>query len=480
MSSASRRRNVLLIVADQLRRDALGSYGSRICRTPRLDELAGEGVVFDRAFTPCGLCSPTRASLLTGLYPHSHQVLTNVHLHPVTKQLEPGEDILFPALREAGYRLGYVGKWHLHSRLDPTAFGFERYVSLGDFARYRRDLGLPQPPEASYYLLPRSGVDPAPPEHSRPAFLVDRTLEMLDAFSQGEAPFFIRLDFHGPHPPTVIPEPYASMYAPADIPPHPNFQDDLRAKPAVQRTKRRHWRTERMHWRDWQPLVAHYYGEITLIDSEIGRVLEHLAALGLRDDTLVVFTSDHGDTMGAHGIWNKDYTMYDEIYRVPLIVRDPDAPGRGVRSDAYVHHALDLTPTLLELCGARPPEGLHGASLLPLLRGEQQQRAREAFCEFHGSHMGLYTLRMLQTDRYKYVFDTNDIDELYDHQEDPGELRNLAEDPGCGRILGEMRDRLIAQMARTDDTLYNEWVVHYLTGDEARATRAPGRTNRAW
>ena len=472
--------NVLLIVTDQLRRDTLGSYGSQVCQTPNLDKLASEGTTFDYAFTPCGLCSPTRASLLTGLYPHSHQVLTNVHLHPVTRQLEPHEDILFSKMKGAGYRLGYVGKWHLHSQLEPPAFGFEHYVSLGDFARYRRDLGIPQPPEANYYLLPSSGVDPASPELSRPAFLADKTIELLDTFSQSEVPFFVRLDFHGPHPPTVIPEPYASMYNPVDIPPYKNFRDDLVDKPAVQRIKRRHWETENMSWEDWQPLVARYFGEITLIDEQVGRVLEHLDVAGLRNNTLVIFTSDHGDTMGAHGIWNKDYTMYDEIYRVPFIARYPGAPATGTRSDAYVHHALDLTPTLLELCGAEVPDGLHGKTLLPLFKGESQAREREAFCEFHGSHMGLYTLRMLQTDRYKYVFDTNDIDELYDHQEDPGELRNLAEDPSHAHILQEMRDRLVQQMKRTDDTLYNEWVVYWLTGDVARAVSAPGRTNSTW
>lgn len=474
--------NVVMIVTDQQRRDTLGVYGSDIARTPNLDRLASRGMTFDYAFTPIGLCSPARSSLLTGVYPHSHGILTNVHLHPVRKQLDPERDRLFRPLKSAGYRLGYIGKWHVNTHEDPLAFGFDEYVSLGDYGPYRQELGIPRPPESNNYMVPVSGVDPVPVEHSRPSFLADHAIRIIDHFARdGERPFFIRLDFHGPHMPMVIPEPYASMYPPHTIPPHPNFDDSLQGKPAVQKIKRRHWGTEEMTWQDWQPLLARYYGEISLIDAQIGRVLDHLERAGLAEDTVTLFFSDHGDTMGAHKIWNKDYTMYDEIYRVPFIVRWPGETPPGSRCDAYVHHVLDLMPTLLEMAGLQPPEDVHGQSLLPLLRGRQQGRLREAFCQFHGSHMGLYTMRMLQSDRYKYVLHTNDIDELYDHDSDPHELHNVADDPAYAADLQILKERMIDCMAQTDDHLYNEWMVHWLTGgDVERAAQAPGRTNNPW
>ena len=473
--------NILLIVTDQQRRDTIGAYGGQFVKTLHTDRLASEGVCFTHAFTPCGLCSPTRSSLLTGTYPHDHEVLTNVALHPVRNSLPVEKDILSPGLKSAGYRLGYVGKWHVNHHKDPMAFGYDRYVSLGDYKKYRDDLGIPFPPEVNNYVIPQSAVDDVPVEHCRPAFLVTQTMEIMEGFCQeGEHPFFIRVDFHGPHMPNVIPEPYASMYDPEDIPPHPNFADDLNGKPAVQAIKRRHWGTDKMSWEDWQPLVSRYFGEITLIDDQIGRLLEHLDQLNLTNDTLVIFTTDHGDTMGAHKIWNKDYTMYDEIYRIPMVMRWPGVIAPKGQCDAYVHHFLDLTPTLLEVAGSNVPTDLHGQTMLPLMKGEQQQRLREAFCEFHGCHMGLYTIRMLQTDRFKYVFHTNDIDELYDHENDSAELHNLAENPDYADVLADVRLRMVDWMAKTKDHLYNEWVVYYLTGDLERARQAPGRMNTPW
>jgi arylsulfatase A-like enzyme len=473
--------NILMIVTDQQRRDTIGAYASQVAKTPTLDRLAEEGMTFDYAFTPCGLCSPTRSSLLTGVYPHTHEVLTNVSLHPVRTQLEPESDILASGLRRAGYRLGYVGKWHVNAYKDPTAFGFEQYVSLGDYAVFRKQLGIPFPPESHNYLEPAAGVDSIAVEHCRAAFLTDNTIRMLDEFSRDEDhPFFIRLDFHGPHPPMVIPEPYASMYDPASIPPHPNFEDPLSGKPAVQRIKRQHWGTESMTWEDWRPILARYYGEVSLIDAQIARVLEKLKQTGEQDNTITIFLTDHGDTMGAHKIWNKDYTMYDEIHRVPFIVRWPGITQPGSRCDTYVHHCLDLAPTLLEIAGVKPPDDLDGQTLVPLLKGQTQDRPREAFCEFHGCHMGLYTARMLQTDRFKYIFHTNDIDELYDHEIDPFELKNVADDPSYTSDLRDLKHRMVEWLAKTKDHLYNEWIVYWLTGDMQLAAKAPGRMGTPW
>ncbi|NJN81897.1 MAG: cytochrome P450, partial [Caldilineaceae bacterium] len=274
------RPNILMIVADQQRRDTIGAYGSAIVRTPAIDRLAGEGMTFDNAFTPCGLCSPTRASMLTGVYPHKHEVLTNIQFHPVRNQLQPEADILASGLAEQGYRLGYVGKWHVNLEKDPTAFGFEQYVSPKDYATYRRQLRIAEPPEARNYVQLVTATDPIPSEQALPAFLTDHALRMMGEFSQEtDHPFFIRLDFDGPHPPLVVSEPYASMFDPASISPFPNYDDPLENKPAIQRIKRKHWKTESMDWSDWQPLVAAYFGMVAQIDDQVARVLDELERL---------------------------------------------------------------------------------------------------------------------------------------------------------------------------------------------------------
>jgi arylsulfatase A-like enzyme len=482
MPKSSHAPNILMIVTDQQRRDTIGAYGSQVCQTPNVDRLAANGMTFDYAFTPIGLCSPVRSSLLTGVYPHTHNVLTNNKLHPVRTELQPEQDVLVKSLKQQGYRLGYAGKWHVNSTHDPTAFGFERYTSLNDYDAYRQAIGIPLAPETHNYIVPTSGVDATiTPEQSQPAFLADHAMQMIADFCDDpEHPFFVRLDFHGPHAPTVIPEPYASMYDPLSLPPWPNFEDTLEGKPVVQQIKRLHWGTDRMTWADWQPLVAHYYGEISLIDAQVGRVLAYLEQIGERENTVVIYMSDHGDTMGAHKIWNKDYTMYDEIYRIPFIVDWPGVTAAGSRCDSYIQHGIDLMPTLLEIAGAPCPSNIDGQSLIPLLRGEPQDRLREAFCEFHGCHMGLYSIRMLQTDRFKYVFYPNDFDELYDHDADPYEMHNLARDPAYADVLRDMKQRMVGWMARTKDHIYNEWVVYWLTDDKQQALAAPGRTNTAW
>ena len=473
--------NILLFVTDQQQRATIGAYGGSLVQTPNLDRLAAQGLTFDRCYTGCGLCSPIRSSLFTGTYPHDHGVLTNIHLHPVRQELHPDRDVLTPHMKQAGYRLGYVGKWHVANRYTPLDFGFEEYVSLSDYAAYRKNLGIPLPEEAMNYVTPVSAVDPAPVEHCRPAFLADNAIRIMQHFAKDtEHPFFLRLDFHGPHLPNVIPEPYASMYALENIPKPATYDENLSGKPAVQRIKRKHWEMENMPWEEFRQHVQKYYGEVTLLDHQMGRVLEALDRLDLAGDTVVFFTADHGDTMGDHRIWNKDYTMYDQIYHIPFIARWPGVIRPGARNAAFISQMLDLPPTLLDLCGADTPEGLHGQSLLPLLRDEPQARRDDAFSEFHGSHMGLYSMRMVETEHYKYVFHSNDIDELYDHRDDPDEAVNLAENPAYADVLRDMKLRMVAWLRKTNDHLYNEWIVYWLTGNEKLALDAPGRRKVQW
>ena len=410
-------------------------------------------------------------------------MLTNVGLHPVREQLHLGGDMLANALVASGYRLGCVGKWHVSAN-DPPAFGYDEYISLGDFLKWRHDIGVSVPDEIYDYSTQVAAVDPAPADLSRPRFLADNAIRLIDRYrGESDQPFFIRLDFHGPHFPNVVPEPYFSMYPPDSIPSWPNHDDPLDGKPGVQRIKQRHWGTDTYQWSDWQPLVSPYFGGISLIDEAIGSVPDHLAEAGLEGDTLVIVTTDHGDTIGAHGICNKDYTMYEEIYLVPLIMRWPGVVAPGGACSVFTHHFLDIFASLLEIADQPLPDECHGRSLVPVLKGEPpaEDWPREAYCQFHGSHMGLYSMRRLTTPDYSYVYHTNDIDELYDRNADPFQLNNLAEHPGeHADAMVDLKRRMVSWMAKTHDHLHNDWPVRWLADDPSLVASAPGRRSTKW
>jgi len=478
--------NIVMIVTDQHRLDGVGiynktPYGVHV-KTENLDRLAREGIRFENAFTPCPLCSPARTSLLTGTYPHSHKTMTNTNLHPIDNQISPEQDLMIQALKERNYQTGYVGKWHVNNDLTPADFGYDQYIGLSDYNEYRISKGYDLTPESQHYETAKGsvGTDPIPLEYSRPVYLANQAVSMIENYVGKKEPFFVRLDFHGPHFPIVIPEPYASMYDPSEITPIPSFFDDFENKPEVQAEEKKYWHVDKMKWEDWQPIVAKYYGEISLIDHEIGRVLSALEKLEIQEDTLVIFTTDHGDLMGAHGLWNKIYTMYDDTLRVPLIMRWPGKIAPNSVCSEFVMHFVDMLPTMLDILQVEKPETLEGQSFLPLLFGEEQKRDKCIVSESHGGHMGLYSMRALRTEKYKYIYHGAGRDELYNLEEDPYEMHNLIDEESCAEILKNLRVKLVKKMQATKDHLFNQFVVSYLTEDEELTLMAPGRRNTKW
>jgi len=235
------------------------------------------------------------------------------------------------------------------------------------------------------------------------------------------------------------------------MPEWPNVRDELADKPGIQRTVQAYWGVQDFGWTDWARLVAMCCGYVTLIDAQVGRLIETLEAVGLADQTAVCYTSDHGGMVGAHGLCDKGPHLYDEQCRIPLIGRIPGQPA-GRRSDAVVYN-MDLMPTTLELAGAPIPAGLDALSLLPIIRAEREAvRPPVAYLEFHG-HQCPYPQRMVQTDRLKYIFNAADRDELYDLEKDPGELTNAIEAPACADRLAQMRSLLHDHLKATGDPI---------------------------
>lgn len=477
----SSRPNIILILMDQLRYDVLG-HNDGLARTPHLDRLASEGIRFTRAFTPTGICSPARGSILTGVYPHTHGVRNNVS-GPDALSPDLSDDLaLLPReLARVGYRSSYVGKYHIARHEDPTRHGFDRASGTGyywtrpDFLEWRQELGYPVTPEspalpiskttdyapvsahnahrATQIGVPVLGRDPVPLEASAPAFLLRQALAELERLAADATPFFLTLSFVGPHWPHVLPEPYWSMYDPADVRPWPSFADDLGSKPGGHRKARMNHGIESWQWEDWAPVVATYLGSVSMHDELIGRFLGRIGDAGLADDTLVVVTADHGDMTGSHGLFNKGPVMYDDLYRVPLLARLPasDVAGSVVSDFAS---PMDLMPTFLAAAGEQPLPGLDGIDLGPALRGEPDRPAREAFMgEFEGNEFGLYSQRMLRTEGWKYVYNAHDIDELYDMDADPWEMENLAASAAHAGVRRELAARLWELMHASRDPL---------------------------
>jgi len=461
---ADRRPNVLFLLTDQERADLAAPEGLPV-ETPNLDRLRSEGMWFDRAYTPTSICTSARASLLTGLYPHAHGMLNNSHeADAIRKDLPPNLPTFGERLQRAGYENTYAGKWHVDQQRGPGGFGFE-YLNGRDGSRQYRpsddDVAINE--SALRDRIYTNGDEPtlvaattdAPPDSTRTAFLVDRTIEALRRWVDDDrsGPFFHRTDFLGPHFPYVAPEPYASMYDPAKAERWPTYAETFETKPQVHENYLRYRGVAEFDWETWAEAVAKYFGFMTYIDDQIGRVLDALDELGLADGTAVVHAADHGDFAGSHRQFNKGPLMYEDTYRIPLIVRRPAEVDPGTRSAAFVRFQ-DLMPTFLDWADAPIPEGLHARSLAPLLDGERPDDWPDSvYAQYHGDEFGLYSQRMVRTDRYKFVYNTPDRNELYDLDADPHELQNVADHPGYGDIRRELSDRLVEWMQRVDDPL---------------------------
>ncbi len=446
--------NILLIHSDQHRYDCLGVNGHPFLQTPNLDRLAAEGMNFSRAFCPIPLCVPARNSLLYGQWPSGHMCIANEGSE-APRPANEGLPTFSQALDDQGYRLGYVGKWHVHQQKTPLDYSFHDYVSEYDYAVWRAEQGLPPTPHANTWF---GEVDPGvQPEQSRLGWGAAHTIRLLNEYHQQDRPFFLRWDPYEPHLPNVVPEPYFSMYSPDQIPPWPSFPDPLEDKPYIQKQQRRTWKVEGWSWAQWAPTVSAYLGDISLMDAQIGRVLQALEQLDLVENTLVIYTTDHGDMCGAHGMIDKHYIMYDDVVHIPLIMRWPGVIAPGSQSDAFISGALDLAATFCAAAGAAIPEVFSGQSLLPVMAGEGTTGRQDIFSVYHGNQLGLYTQRMVREREWKYVWNATAVDELYHLPSDPGELRNRVHDPEAAEHLLRLRQRLLDWLRQTGDLALNAW-----------------------
>jgi len=478
----SERPNLLVVICDQMRADVLGCAGSPHCRTPHLDALAATGTRFAHAYTPTPLCTPARGSLMTGRYPHSHRLVANTqYAETPTPALPSDERMVSERLAAGGYRCDYTGKWHLN-RGDEAAEAARRgFTTFGGthagYARSLVDVGIAQ--ERSSLRsnertmrgehAPMCGTAPVDADHTYNSFIADEAVALLRGYGAAgvggaDRPFALWCSMPGPHFPLEVPVPYAGMYDPDAVPRPVSFSDTFAGKPGGQRWHPWLQLAAHLSWPEWQRLIAHYWGYVTYMDTLVGRVLAALDDTGLRKRTAVVFLADHGEMAGHHRMFDKGPYLYEDVMRVPFIVRYPDVvPTGAVRGDGFAN-LVDLVPTLLDLAGVQPQGGqpFEGRSLLPALRGEAALPA-DVFAETNTGDLVNPQLdtRMIRRGDWKYVLRPGERDELYDLRDDPDELTNRIGD--ARTVRAALRDALAAWMETTHDPLraYLESYRHY-------------------
>ncbi|WP_199711137.1 sulfatase-like hydrolase/transferase [Tessaracoccus antarcticus] len=476
-------KNVIFVLTDQQRTDTLGCYGNTVVRTDNLDALAASGTRFDRWYTPTAICTPARASLLTGAAPFRHKLLANHERNVGYLEDLADDQWTFPeALKDAGYNCGLIGKWHAGTKKAAADFGFEgppmegwhNPVDHPDYLDYLRERDL-----APYAISDQMrGVLPngapgnllaarlhQPLEATFEYYMAERAIEMLRRYAAAaetdSTPFFLALHYFGPHLPYIVPNEYFDMYDPDAISLPKSSSETFAGKPQVQENYSKHWAFDTMTEAESRKVIAVYWGYVTLIDEQIGRVLDTARELGLMDSTALFFSSDHGEFTGAHRLHDKGPAMYEDIYSTAGIVRMPGGP-EGQERQEFVS-LMDCTATILQWCGLDPAPAVDSRSLMPLVMGETPEWDDHIVCEFHGHHFP-YPQRMIRDARYKLVINPESVNELYDLKTDPDELQNRYNHPELVAIRTGLMARLYHRLRERGDNFHHWMATMYDVG----------------
>jgi N-acetylglucosamine-6-sulfatase len=450
--SGSRRPNIILILTDDHSYDAAGFMGHPFLETPNLDRMSRDGVVFENAFVTTSLCSPSRASILTGRYAHRHGVVDNYSPVPSTLHFFP------ESLQKAGYRTAFVGKWHMGDTDDPQR-GFDRWVSFKGQGTYWSDghgtsRVVPQTSNDGYNIDGRR----VPQRGYITDELTDYALDWL-AHLEGNAPFFLYLSHKAVHSDFVPADRHRGRYADRVMPlpaTYPNTPENYDDKPMWLKNQRnsRHGVDYAFNLKDFdlQAYQRRYCETLLAVDESLGRIFQHLERRGDLGSTLILYMGDNGYQLGEHGLIDKR-TAYETSMRIPLLVQWPDVLPAGTRVRPMVAN-IDIAPTLLAVAGAAPLGEVDGRDFLPLARGAdvpwRDALLYEYFWEWN--YPQTPTLHAIRTDRYKYIRSHGlwDINELYDLRADPGETTNLVSRPEKRAIVQELDDRLFTLLERSE------------------------------
>ncbi|MBC7817793.1 MAG: sulfatase [Planctomycetaceae bacterium] len=462
----AKRPNVLFLVSDDLN-NMLGCYGDPLAKTPNLDRLAARGVRFDRAYCAFPLCGPSRNALLTGLYPNSTGILAN---QQIFRQTIPSQVSMPQAFRQAGYFAGRIGKLYHYNV--PNSIGTNGHDDPASWEMELNPAGVDRLEEhpkiftllpgqfggtLSWYASPKSDA-----QHTDGLMAEDAEWVLERCAKRKDRPFFLAVGFFRPHTPYVSPKSYFDMYPEKDMPVVQGVKEDQADIPPPglgSHKKEQEKLTDDLRRQTRQAYLA----SISFMDAQVGRVVAALDRLGLAENTIIVFTSDHGYHMGEHGLWQK-MSLFEESARVPLLIVAPGVAAKGVAAKSPISH-IDLFPTLAELCGVKAPSNLQGQSLVPMLRdptvagrgwaitqvmrgGGPARASVTTNVSADGSRSFGYSLR---TPRWRYTEwdEGRKGRELYDHDTDPRELTNLANNVAHAKTVEELSQQVRAAAKAT-------------------------------
>ena len=455
-SLAADKPNVLFIATDDMNCD-LSAYGHPLVHSPQIDRLARRGILFEHAYSQNPVCNPSRTSFLTGLYPEQTGILTNAgHF----RELIPQVLTLPQHFRNNGYYVARVGKLYhygvpgqigTNGRDDPASWEEVRNP-IGIDKVFEQDLNIIVEGASSGGTLSWLEITSQEYEHTDGigAAMAIELLEKNHPDKTGR-PFFIAMGFYRPHTPYVAPHTYFDMYPRSVIDPYimpEDDRDDIPKAALQDRPGQLELGTEIR-----KEIIQAYYASITLVDTQVGKLLDTLDRLDLADNTIIVFVSDHGYHLGAHGLWQKS-DLFEGSARVPLIISAPSSEFEKGKVAKSPTELVDLYPTLSELCGLEIPDHVMGKSLLPALADPDSNLRKSAYSVTEARTVrradgSKFLGRTIRTDRHRYTeWDEGDFGvELYDYENDPEELANLARDPESANLVKSLRRELRNRMA---------------------------------
>ena len=465
--------NVVLVISDQQRADTMPGVREADVSTPHLEWLAAQGTLFRNAYCVTPMCSPARASLLSGLYPHTTGMVSNHQERPISNELHLSADVQLLAdyLQPVGYACAYTGKWHLGTGGDRRGFGdFVTRASdydvdgpeQNDILRFAERVGVTlggkqgghDADPARFDRRTKVGPSLLPLAHHPSQLDALAAARFIERMAGTERPFCLVYSCHEPHPSFVSPRPFDQMYDPAAMPLPETRHDNVGP----------HLLRHRADWQlkpalaapfdddDLRAMWAGYYGAVSYVDHLVGTILAALIETGQWDDTLFIFTSDHGEMLGSHGLLFKGAVLYEELVNIPLLIRPPGGLPAAHQTERLATH-VDLVPTILGWCGASVPGTLQGADLRTLATGGDKPVHDGIALEYHSSNWGERPapLRGWRTEGWKYVETIGGDDELYDLRADPLERDNLLDDPAAGDTRRQMQAALAAWREQTGD-----------------------------
>jgi choline-sulfatase len=439
--------NIIFLISDQMQKKVIDPKSQ--CIMPNVRRMATDGVSFKNAHTINAICSPSRASLITGVLPHNHGMVDCTHTVPGYRAEYNYDLPTLPAcIKQNGYSTAYFGKWHIERGHELSRFGFdvyetERTIPKRQFTPLEK-IAIHSP---GYKDNTICGVYGEKATESEEYYIYERGIDFIDRSLDKNEPFCLFLSSYAPHDPYTVPKEVYDLYEGTDITLPENIHDKCLDKPNIYRRLQGVWND--LSDSDIKRIIRCYYSSCTVVDIQIGKLIDYLKKKNIYDNTILVFLSDHGDMLGSHGLFCKGIPAFEETYSIPFIIKLPHNSAAGTVCEAHVS-TCDIFPTIVNIAALNGGAiNTDGKNIMPYL-SEADPSDTCTLAEFFGQRYAA-SQRIVWKNRMKYVFNTFDFDELYNLETDPGEMHNLAHDIEYSEIKQDLVKTMWNLIDKTGD-----------------------------